>query len=544
MEKKFNFFAVLSISIVIVLGLGVFVIASLAVTNVEIKNNVTFQFDEGNFSINWTNATQDSNYTIYVYVNSTTAFVYAITNSSGFVNDSINSSGTARGATFGNFTEGNYTFIIEAKNTTAGGGSNYSNFTNISMYIDRTDPPTIELRNSDGTIYTNATYKNQNDSALTSLNISISDVRAGFSSSGLTGAVCLIDVNGTNQTVTVDSGWCNSTVLNLTGLADGNQTINVYVNDTVNNVGLNNSFVVFVDSTDPTATTSCTPANPTDNGELVTCTCSGSDGSGTGIASETANRVDTASTGGTFTYDCTVEDNAGNTGIATATYLVQGTGTTTTTSSSGSSGTTTSAKSTTFTKITPDKASIFKNFNADTGVKEIQINVNNEVKNVKVTVTKYDSKPSAVSVEKKGKVYQYLQIDATNLGNNLDKATVQFKVEKSWISSNGLDKDKISVSKFNEDSKEWNELSTVYSNSDDTYDYFDVELTSFSYFAISEKTVVEEEETSVLEEISETIGDIGEGVKKNLTWVWVIIAVLVFLVVVFMNKEKINFLKR
>ena len=183
-----------------------------------------------------------------------------------------------------------------------------------------------------------------------------------------------------------------------------------------------------------------------------------------------------------------------------------------------------------------------KSFDAEIGVKVIQIQVNNNAQNVKITVTKYDNKPAEVSVEKTGKVYQYLQIEATNLGNNLDKAIVQFRVEKSWISSNGLNKDKISVFKFNENSKEWNELLTVYNSSDNTYDFFDVELTSFSFFAISEKTVVEEETEK--KSVKEVVGDIGEEVKDNLKWWWVVIIVLIVLVAVVMNRKKINFIKK
>jgi len=537
MDKRYSsFFVILSVLIVILLGWGVFVMASIAVVSLEANNNINVQYDEGNFSINWTNetagtdGTQDTSYAVYFYVDD----VYYFGNQSH--NDSENASGGNAGFMFSNLTEGNYTFTIEAQNET--GSAGYTNSTNISIYIDRT-APVIDLRNSNGTQFLNATFKQQNTSTLT-MNISVIDAL-----SGETGSVCLVDINGTNQTVPVSNKWCNSTLINLTGVADGNVTIKVYVNDTVNITGLNNSFVVFVDATVPSATSSCTPSTPTDSGEQVTCTCSGTD-SGTGVDTSltTADSVRTADTAGSFTYDCSVTDNAGNSDTATGTYLVSGGGGTSSSGGGGGGGGGTT-KSTTFTKITPGKVSIFKNFNPETGVKEIQIQVNNEAQNVKVTVTKYDNKPAAVSVEKTGKVYQYIQIAATNLETSLNKVTVQFKVEKSWISSNGLDKDKISVFKFNEDSNKWDELSTVYSGSDDTYEFFDVELTSFSFFAISEKTVVveEEEDKGIVGDVLDGLGITGDE-KRNLTWLWIVIAVLVVLVAVVMNREKFSSSKK
>ena len=176
---------------------------------------------------------------------------------------------------------------------------------------------------------------------------------------------------------------------------------------------------------------------------------------------------------------------------------------------------------------------IMKDFNAETGIKEIQIEVNNEAQNVKVTVTKYAGRPAEVSVSKSGKVYQYLQINATNLADKLDKATAQFRVEKSWASSNNVDKEKVVVSKFDEPNNKWNELTTTYSSEDSVYYYYDVELDSFSYFAISEKSAVSGEEAG-------TTGTGGEPSEEgaSLTWLWILIVVIVLLYVGWRMKKK------
>ena len=105
------------------------------------------------------------------------------------------------------------------------------------------------------------------------------------------------------------------------------------------------------------------------------------------------------------------------------------TATASTTSSSESGGPSSSGaveqKGHIFQKITPGVVAIKRDFNLDAGVKEIQIEVNSEAQNVKVTVSKYDSKPAAVSVEKTGKTYRYLEIKTENLADKLKKAKVK-----------------------------------------------------------------------------------------------------------------------
>ena len=82
-------------------------------------------------------------------------------------------------------------------------------------------------------------------------------------------------------------------------------------------------------------------------------------------------------------------------------------------------------------------------------------------------------------------------------------------------------------------------LSTVYDSSDDTYDYFDVELTSFSYFVISEKVVVEEEVVEEDKNIGTILGEKISEEVKNLTWLWIVIVVLVVIAIyVIFNRKK------
>ena len=95
--------------------------------------------------------------------------------------------------------------------------------------------------------YTNATIKKSVQ--LLTVNISVVDAGTGPSACVVNVATGLIG----NQTIAYSGGWCNGTYA-LVGASDGNQTINAYANDTVNNFALNNSYVVWIDSTAPTVT--------------------------------------------------------------------------------------------------------------------------------------------------------------------------------------------------------------------------------------------------------------------------------------------------
>ena len=298
-KKRLRFFGFFTLIIsILILGFVLAVDPGLP-TALNFTNNVTPLYDEGNFTLNWT-AAVGSNATAY----NITIWVDDVL----WITDGENDSLT--GYSFDNWTQANYTFAVAAWNSTDQG----ENSTNISMYVDRT-APVITLPE-----YTNATLK-KNTQQLT-LNISVVDAL-----SGETGSVCLIDVNGTsNQTVTVDSGWCNSTAINLTGSTDGNHTLSIYVNDTVNNLGLNNSYVVQVDTTNPIATASCSPSALYVE-EVVTCSCSGTDTtSGVNSSLTTASSIPSTSTAGTFTYSCSVTDNTGNSAGATDSYVISNTG--------------------------------------------------------------------------------------------------------------------------------------------------------------------------------------------------------------------------
>jgi len=425
-----------------------------------------------------------------------------------------------------------YAFWCQPQNQTLSYKANSTATSGIT--IDNT-APTLNLKG-----YTNATPK-KNTAQLT-LNITISDIVAGI----LDGTRCKLNTNGTgtNQSIGVTKknhtfGWCSSSAFNLTGQGDGNKLLFVYMNDSANARKLlsNATTYVRVDTTAPSAVASCNPATVI-KGSTIVCGCTASDPT-SGVDTQTADSTIVTSSAGAFDYTCSVTDLAGNTASHTTTYNVDTSGGSggSSSSSSGGSAVASSVRQNTFPTISTGSASVMKNFDEATGVKEIRIEVNNNAQNVKITVSKYDGKPAEVTKEKTGKVYQYMQINTENLAENLKKATVTFKAKKSWASENSVEKEKVVVSKFDEEVGEWNELATTYKEEDDTYYYYEVELTSFSYFAIGEKApVVEEKEKG----ITTILGDVGTKAKDKASWIIAVIILLALVAVGFAVKRMKN----
>ena len=478
-----------------------FVFAASTPTNLIFNNNASADYDEGSFFVNWSVSGDSAvSYILYIFANNN-----LFTTS---MNDSIS------GYSFANTTEANYTFIVEAENAT---GTKTNSSSNISLYVDST-VPSVSLP-----LYDNATAKKVNENL--TLNISVSDSISGF-----TNSFCLVNFNGSsNNSIAVNSGWCNSTI-NLSGISEGVLTLNVYVNDTVNNFALNNSFVVSVDSTAPVPSASCSPS-PANTGEAVTCVCSGTD-SISGVASASPGSVFETPNSGKFDYLCSVTDNAGNSASATFTYIVK--------SSGGGSffPQNLSVKVHSFRNAGPDFPSIVRNFDSDFGLDEIHLNFNQNAENVRVSVTKYDLTPSEVSAYNSGDVYQYLQIEVDNLDQSLDNAVLISRVERSWITSQELNKEDMVLFKFDEEENAWKEIRTDYQREDEKYYYYMSELESFSYFAISEKGTLEDRDSAFDE------NDIQEKElekETNLTRIWLLVLLAVaFLVWFFLNKFRKN----
>lgn len=128
--------------------------------------------------------------------------------------------------------------------------------------------------------------------------------------------------------------------------------------------------------------------------------------------------------------------------------------------------------------VSPDKSNELK-------VDEVKVDLKDTVNNAQIAV-KESSIPSganaAVSTDQ-GATYKYLEISTTIQSTKIDKVTVKFKVEKSWLSNNTIDYTTISLQRYA--NSQWNKLNTTFINEDSTYYYFEAVSPGFSIFSIT-----------------------------------------------------------
>ncbi|VVB82319.1 Uncharacterised protein [uncultured archaeon] len=391
-----------------------------------------------------------------------------------------------------------------------------------------TNPPTVVFA---GTIINNGNY-----SGIIVLNASVNDSTIGVNSVYFN----LTYTNGTqisfNKSTNVSGGYYNTSI-NTSALVNGYYNITVFANDTqLNNVNKTERIMILVDNTIPNGTYSCSPTPVTSSG-IVDCFCNPSDSlSGINPLNTSYTSRPSVASAGTFTLNCSFADYSGNVGSVTANYTViqpQDYS-----SSSSSSGGGSSTKTNSLAKISVGEIATLKNLGVD-GIQQIAIGVTSEAKNVKVTIDGSSTKPTVVSDKKD--TYKYLHIATANLSDKLSKATLTIKVEKSWLTGKGIDKLNISLYKYDESAGKWNQLTTFFSSEDTNYDYYTVELTSFSYFSIApkEQTIT----TSTTEENQQEVPDEEQTtavITNYLPWIIGGVIVLVLLSLIVLGSKKKN----
>jgi len=100
-----------------------------------------------------------------------------------------------------------------------------------------------------------------------------------------------------------------------------------------------------------------------------------------------------------------------------------------------------------------------------------------------------DLKDDTSLVEKPaGDVYKSFNIwiDSDNV-NDIEDAAVDFKVEKKWLEANGLDSSAIVLNMY--DDGKWVEVPITITGEDSQYIYFTAEVSEYSTFAITSKTI-------------------------------------------------------
>lgn len=79
-----------------------------------------------------------------------------------------------------------------------------------------------------------------------------------------------------------------------------------------------------------------------------------------------------------------------------------------------------------------------------------------------------------------------IYIDSDNV-NDIEDAAVDFKVEKTWLEANGLEKSSIVLNMY--ENGKWVEVPITITGQDSTYVYFTAKVSQYSTFAITSNTV-------------------------------------------------------
>ncbi len=118
-------------------------------------------------------------------------------------------------------------------------------------------------------------------------------------------------------------------------------------------------------------------------------------------------------------------------------------------------------------------------------IENIEVLADQFASDVRLTV-KESGKPSGAGdpiSTSEGRVRRYLDISATNLPEGIiRRVTITFKVLKTWVESNGLDQNGVSMFRFSGGS--WKRLSVTKISEDDRYYYYRATSPGFSIFAI------------------------------------------------------------
>lgn len=240
------------------------------------------------------------------------------------------------------------------------------------------------------------------------------------------------------------------------------------------------------DTTAPSITHACDTYATFKSGSIE-CTCSATDNvDGTVNAPNiTYTTYPDTSIVGSFTTTCTANDDVGNTATDTKTYEVRSTGGGRGGTGTGIPATTTTAIATETIATIPAEATETASFDAaEISVIGISITPTKAVSGVKVTVQSLSEKPATTTIPLDS-VYQYLKIEATNLGNNLKTGEITFKVPKTWITSRNIDKNTVTLHRFADGI--WTELTTTLLAEGTTDITYKATTPGFSYFVITGK---------------------------------------------------------
>ncbi len=215
------------------------------------------------------------------------------------------------------------------------------------------------------------------------------------------------------------------------------------------------------------------------DGIPVTFSLSGGPGSLSSLSGVTASGISSttysSSSAGTATVAATVDVQTFN-----CTVLVNSGGG----SSSGGNGGSNTDTGTGFAEDLKAGENVSLEMNKG-AVYRVALTAETDIEKLMITVRKDSYVPSSVG-EPDTDVYEYEEVALYYADeSDLSDLTFYFKVKKSWPASNGYGYGDVVMLRFNEETDEWEELTTTFTGEDGTYYYYSAETPSFSWFAIA-----------------------------------------------------------
>lgn len=136
-------------------------------------------------------------------------------------------------------------------------------------------------------------------------------------------------------------------------------------------------------------------------------------------------------------------------------------------------------------RIPPNTSVAMAIQNATIAFSGIVIFAQKEAEGVKIWVNRLYEKPASVKSEPPGQVYQYVEITHSNLEGSVKSAVISFRVEKKWISDNGVNASRVSLQRYAAAEEKWEGFAVVLAKEDSLYFYYSAEVTGLSVFSVT-----------------------------------------------------------
>ncbi len=132
---------------------------------------------------------------------------------------------------------------------------------------------------------------------------------------------------------------------------------------------------------------------------------------------------------------------------------------------------------------------------------------------ISVTIESLKDRSTFAEASPTGIIYKNINIWVGKTGyatpNNIDEPIIGFRVNNNWIKDNDIDPNSIVLNRYDDS---WSQLSTVQTNSDDDYHYFEASTPGFSPFAITGESLGSEEK---LNDVSENLSSIQDDISSE-----------------------------